>query len=173
VVLTIPGGGTLSAAVTVEAVDAGGGSATSATDYNAFGTQTVTFPIGAADGATQSVTLNVLADTDVEGNETVNLQLQNVSAPATIGAQNTHVATITDDDIPTWKAMRPSTCSCKTCPRPPPLAHKTPMSPPSPMMMPARLLNSNAPVTAIWKPTAAIFLSLWSMEIWPLPKVLR
>jgi hypothetical protein len=101
VVLTIPGGGTLSAAVTVEAVDAGGGSATSATDYNAFGTQTVTFPIGAADGATQSVTLNVLADTDVEGNETVNLQLQNVSAPATIGAQNTHVATITDDDAAT------------------------------------------------------------------------
>jgi hypothetical protein len=74
----------------------------------------------------------VLADTDVEGNETVNLQLQNVSAPATIGAQNTHVATITDDDA-----------------------------------------DSNAPVTAIWKPTAAIFLSLWSMEIWPLPKVLR
>jgi hypothetical protein len=39
-----------------------------------------------------------LADTDVEGDETVNLALQNVSAPATIGAQNTHVATITDDD---------------------------------------------------------------------------
>jgi parallel beta-helix repeat protein len=101
VVLSIPGGGTLEQAVTVDAVDAGTGSATSGTDFTAFGTQTATFAAGSSDGATQTVTLSVLADTLVEGDETVDLQLQNVGGPATTGAQNTHQATITDDDTAT------------------------------------------------------------------------
>jgi outer membrane protein OmpA-like peptidoglycan-associated protein/IMP cyclohydrolase len=90
--------GSLGAPVTVDVVDLLSGSATSATDYTAFGTQTVTFPIGSTDGATQTVTLTPTDDTDVEGNETVNFDLQNVSANAVIGAQSTHTATITDDD---------------------------------------------------------------------------
>jgi IMP cyclohydrolase len=90
--------GSLGQAVTVDVVDLLNGTATSATDYAAFGTQTVTFPIGSVDGATQTVTLTPTDDTDVEGNETVNFDLQNVSANAVIGAQNTHTATITDDD---------------------------------------------------------------------------
>jgi hypothetical protein len=84
--------GSLGSPVTVDVVDLTTGTATSGTDYTAFGTQTVTFPIGSVDGATQTVTLTPTDDTDVEGNETVNFDLQNVSANAVIGAQSTHTA---------------------------------------------------------------------------------
>ena len=70
VVLSVPAGTTPSA-VTVDVTDAGGGSATSGTDYTAVGTVTLTFPAGSANGATQIFNLGVLADTLVEGNETV------------------------------------------------------------------------------------------------------
>jgi outer membrane protein OmpA-like peptidoglycan-associated protein len=98
VVLSVPSGTTPSA-VTVDVTDAGGGSATSGTDYSAVGTATLTFPVGSVDGATQTFDLGVLADTLVEGNETVNLQLGNVTGTqAALGVQTTHQATITDDD---------------------------------------------------------------------------
>ena len=98
VILTVPGGATPTD-ITVDVTDAGGGSATSATDYNAVGTVTLTFPAGSSSGATQIFNLGVLADNDVEGNETVNLQLGNIAGTgATLGAQTSHTATITDDD---------------------------------------------------------------------------
>ncbi len=96
--LNIPSGGQLAVAVTVDGVDAGGGSATSATDYSAFGTQTATFPAGSMDAAIQNMTLTPLDDPASEGDETVNLQLQNVMGPASLGAQSIHQATITDDE---------------------------------------------------------------------------
>ncbi len=100
VLLNIPSGGQLNVPITVDAIDAGGGSATSGVDYSAFGTQMVTFPVGANNGATQNTTLTPLDDVDTEGDETVNLQVQNLAGPilASLGAQNTHTATITDDD---------------------------------------------------------------------------
>ncbi|WP_223787874.1 beta strand repeat-containing protein [Marinicella meishanensis] len=91
----------LTAAVSVDVVDAGGGSATSGADYTAFGTQTVTFPLGATNGATMNVVLNPLNDTNVENNETVNLQMQNISGPALLGNQDTHTVTINEDDVAT------------------------------------------------------------------------
>ncbi|MFC3193811.1 Calx-beta domain-containing protein [Marinicella sediminis] len=100
VLLNIPSGGQLDVAITADAVDAGGGTATSATDYTAFGTQMVTFAVGSVNGNTQSTTLTPLDDVATEGDETVNLQLQNLAGPvlASLGAQTTHTATITDDD---------------------------------------------------------------------------
>jgi outer membrane protein OmpA-like peptidoglycan-associated protein len=100
VVLSVPSG-TTPTAITVDVTDAGGGSATSGTDYSAVGTTTLTFPVGSVDGATQTFNLGVLADTSVEGNETVNLQLSNVTGPAILGAQSTHQVIITDDDTAT------------------------------------------------------------------------
>jgi hypothetical protein len=98
--LNIPSGGQLDVAVTGDVIDALSGSATSAIDYNALITQTLTFAIGAADGDTQNVTLTPIDDSDMEGDETVDLIVQNVAgAPtASVGAQSTHTATITDDD---------------------------------------------------------------------------
>lgn len=100
VLLNIPSGGQLNVPITVDAIDAGGGSATSGVDYDAFGTQTVTFSVGASNGATQNTTLTPLDDVATEGDETVNLQLQNFAGPvlASLGGQTTHTATISDDD---------------------------------------------------------------------------
>jgi|GEM_PF-1643038 len=100
VLLNIPSGGQLDIAITVDAIDAGGGTASSGVDYTAFGTQMVTFPLGAMNGATQNTTLTPLDDAATEGDETVNLQLQNLAGPllASLGAQTTHAATISDDD---------------------------------------------------------------------------
>jgi len=100
VLLNIPSGGQLDVPITVDAVDAGGGSATSATDYSAFGTQMVTFAVGSVNGGTQITTLSPIDDGDTEGDETVNLQLQNFAGPilASLSGQTTHTATITDDD---------------------------------------------------------------------------
>ncbi|GAG23060.1 unnamed protein product, partial [marine sediment metagenome] len=94
--------GTTPSAITVDVTDVGGGTATADADYTAVGTVTLTFPAGSASGATQTFNLAVLGDTDVEVNETVNLQLNNViGTQAVLGAQATHEATITDDDTAT------------------------------------------------------------------------
>jgi hypothetical protein len=87
-------------------VDALTGTASSGTDYTAFGTQSVTFNNGAASGATQSVSLTPVSDGFVEPNETVNLNLQNPQAlggsAVTKSFGNTNnVTTITDDDTAT------------------------------------------------------------------------
>ena len=100
IVLNLPNG-TLPSTVSVDVTDAGGGSATSASDYNAIGTATLTFPAGSVSGATQVFNLSVLTDGVVEGNETVNLQLGNISGTGSaLGAQTTHAVTITEDDFP-------------------------------------------------------------------------
>jgi hypothetical protein len=99
VILSVPSGTTPSP-ITVDVTDSGGGSATSGTDYSAAGTVPLTFPAGSANGAIQTFNLGVLADTDVEGDETVDLQLGNVTGTqAILGAQTTHTATIIDDDF--------------------------------------------------------------------------
>ena len=80
------------------------GSAISGTDYTAFGTQTVTFNPGASTGAVQYVTLTPINDTLVEGNESVNLRLQNLGKPATVAASLgtiNNTTTITDNDTAT------------------------------------------------------------------------
>src|SRR5439155_742019 len=60
-------------ALTADVADALTGTATSGTDYTAFGTPRVTFNPGDASGTTANVTLTPLNDALLEGNETVNL----------------------------------------------------------------------------------------------------
>jgi len=101
VTLSVPGGGAIAQAVTVDVTDAGTGTATSgvAGDYSAVGTETLTFPAGSVDGAVQTFNLAILADTLVEGDETVELRLGNVGGPAYLGAPSSHTVTIDDDDV--------------------------------------------------------------------------
>lgn len=98
VVLDLPSGTSLGTTVSARVADVGGGSATSGGDYASFTPATVSFPSGSADGATQSVTLQVQDDTSVEGDETVRFSLSNASAGAVVGGSALHVLTITDDD---------------------------------------------------------------------------
>lgn len=86
----------LTTAASVDVLDAGAGTATSGTDYAAFTTQTLTFPIGSVDGDSQSVTLTALDDHQVEGpTETVRLALGNASGAAASGT-TTCTGSITD-----------------------------------------------------------------------------
>jgi len=98
--LQVGGGGNLVSNVTVSITDAGGGTATSGSDYATFGTKTVTFLAGThGDGATLPVTLDVLDDLLLENDETVNLQITSVTGGgAGIGTPLNHQVTITDDE---------------------------------------------------------------------------
>ena len=89
----------LAVLVGADAIDAGSGAATSGSDYGVFGTQTVTFPAGSGDGATEPVNLAVLDDLLLEGDEDVNFQIDSVSGPgASIGLPSTHEVTITNNE---------------------------------------------------------------------------
>ena len=92
-------GVTLAVAVEADVDDALSGSAEEDADYDALGTQTVTFAVGSADGETEAVSLGVLDDLLVEGPETVDLRITGVTGPAaSIGPQNDHVVTILDNE---------------------------------------------------------------------------
>ncbi len=87
-----------------DVINLGTGTATDGTDYSLFGTQTVTFDAGSGDGDIQSVTLTPTNDTLIEGDETANLRLQNLSSTLDDQAalDNTNsVVTIDDNDIAT------------------------------------------------------------------------
>lgn len=101
VVLTIPGGGTLGQAITVTVADLLSGTASN-NDYTTALNE-LTFPIGSGDGTIRSAELQTLIDAKVEGDEIVAFSLQDLAGPNTIalGAQQTHTATIDDDDFAT------------------------------------------------------------------------
>ncbi|BAZ10924.1 hypothetical protein NIES4071_27480 [Calothrix sp. NIES-4071] len=70
------------------------GTATAGTDYN-----NALIPVLFADGElSKTVVIPIFDDGLIEGNETVNLSLSNPKGGATIGAQNTAVFTIVDND---------------------------------------------------------------------------
>ena len=71
------------------------GTATAGQDYTAT-SQTVSF--GNGDTANKTVSIPILDDTAVEGNETVNLALTAPTGGATLGSPSTAVLTITDND---------------------------------------------------------------------------
>src|SRR5262245_29934152 len=82
--------------VTIQVADAGSGTATSAADYAAFAPVTLTFPAGSVDGDSQTVTLDPLDDSLVDGmSETVRLRLQNGTGAGTT-TPATFTATLTD-----------------------------------------------------------------------------
>ena len=89
--------------LTADVTDAATGTGTSIDDYDAVGTQTVTFTANAADGATGNSLITVVNDQSLETNETVNLSLGNISASgtdSTLGT-STQVVTIDDDEAAT------------------------------------------------------------------------
>ena len=76
-----------------------GSASAGGTDYTYATPTPVTFPVGSVDGDTQSVTVTIVDDAIVEAAETINLQLQSVTGPATIlaGSEN-HTVTINDNE---------------------------------------------------------------------------
>jgi hypothetical protein len=82
------------AATTVDVVLLSGDAA----DVGGFTTETLTFPAGSS--AVQTATIPITDDTDVEGNETLEFQLQNISGGtnATIGPENVAELDIIDNE---------------------------------------------------------------------------
>jgi hypothetical protein len=98
VVLNDPDGASVDADV---AFDAGSSSA-SLSDIGGYSTQTVSFPGGAADGATETVTVPLTDDSQIEATEEAVFELANLqsSGGAQIGTVGLSTVTITDDDQP-------------------------------------------------------------------------
>jgi hypothetical protein len=71
------------------------GTATSGSDYTAM-TNTLSWANG--DSANKTITVAILEDSAVEGNETINLALSAPTGGATLGSPSTTVLTITDND---------------------------------------------------------------------------
>ncbi|MBI4826556.1 MAG: hypothetical protein HY807_09090 [Nitrospirae bacterium] len=82
--------------VTVDCNTVAGGTATAGSDYTTVTAQTLTWADG--DIANKTCAIPIINDALDESNETVNLTLTNATGGATIGAQNTAVLTITDND---------------------------------------------------------------------------
>jgi len=99
VTLDLPVGGNLATDLTVQLRDMGTGTATGGSDYTSFPPTALNIPSGSADGATFTWNVNVRPDTNVEGDETIGLELRNPSAGAVLGANALHTMTITEDDI--------------------------------------------------------------------------
>jgi hypothetical protein len=86
---------------TVEVALDGGSTSTNGTDYSSISyPKTLTFPAGSS--ANQCVTFTLTDDSDIEGDETVVLNLQNVAGgdSAILGGITSHSLTISDDDSP-------------------------------------------------------------------------
>lgn len=98
VVLDLPPSTTLGVAATARFADAGGGTATSGSDYTAIAQQTISFSAGSADGSVLSASILVVDDATIETDETVRLSLSTPASGTTIGGNALHVFTIEDDD---------------------------------------------------------------------------
>jgi len=93
-----PPGAVLGVALTARASDLRTGTASAGRDYTAFSAQTITFPIGSGDGTILTLAVQIVDDSTIEGDETVELGLSSPSAGLAIGNTNTHALTIQDDD---------------------------------------------------------------------------
>ncbi len=89
---------TLTAPISVDVVDLRSGTDATPADYTYASPTTVTFPIGATNGATLPVTVTINNDSLMENTEDLDLQLTNVVGTAALGAQIDHRVDITDDD---------------------------------------------------------------------------
>ena len=96
--LALPAGVSLGVGVSAWVEDSGAGSAAAGSDYSAFAARTVEFSPASASGALQSVSLEVLDDSEIELDEDVRLALSQPSAGARISASAVHELTIRDDD---------------------------------------------------------------------------
>ncbi|GEM_PF-1857649 len=92
--LELPPGNTLASALTVNLLVSG---TADGIDYSITATS-VTFPIGAADGAQQTVDITVVDDSTPEPDETIILTLDVTPGTATIGVPGVYTFTILNDD---------------------------------------------------------------------------
>ncbi|MDZ7714670.1 MAG: lamin tail domain-containing protein [Balneolaceae bacterium] len=88
-----------STAVDVDVVFLSGSSTASAGDIDSYTTQTASFGSGAASGATETVTITLIDDTNFEGTERAVFRLQNNTA-GSIVSPDVLTLTINDDDAP-------------------------------------------------------------------------
>jgi VCBS repeat-containing protein len=95
--LVMAAGDTLATSVTVDVVDATTSTATAGSDY-LFVNRTLTFPAGSSHGDFIALEVGILDDLLVEGDETVQLELTNVTGPGEIGDPS-HTVTIVDDEL--------------------------------------------------------------------------
>ena len=98
VVLHVPNG-TLQQPLVVTVSDAGDGSATPGSDYVAFGSRQVAFPVGSADKTMGSIEVDILPDSFAEGIETLHLSLAASPPAADVAAPFDHVLLIDDVDL--------------------------------------------------------------------------
>jgi hypothetical protein len=89
-------------AVDVDVAFDTGNSTASLGDIGNYTTETVSFPAGASDGATQPVAITITDDSEAEPREDAVFELTNLSTSgsATIGSVNPTTLTITDNDQP-------------------------------------------------------------------------
>ncbi|HEY9622360.1 MAG TPA: Calx-beta domain-containing protein [Crinalium sp.] len=127
--VTRTGGSSGAVSVTVNPVN---GTAIAPTDYNGA-LITVNFADG--DTAAKTVTIPIVNDSSVEGNETVNLSLINPTGGAAIGAQSSAVLTIVDDDVLPTPTPTPTPAPTPT-PTPIPTPTPTPIVTPTPTPVP-------------------------------------
>jgi uncharacterized repeat protein (TIGR01451 family) len=105
--------GTLTTAQTID-VKLTGGTATPGVGNDFTNTVLVNIPAGVYDGTlgtAVAINLTILDDSLVEGDETIEVDLQNPSLALAIGAQNTHIYTITDDEAAATVQMQAATSS--------------------------------------------------------------
>ncbi|MEM7604441.1 MAG: Calx-beta domain-containing protein, partial [Myxococcota bacterium] len=109
--LLIPSGGRLAVPIEVDVTDAGSGTATAA-DYASIGVQTLTFGVGAMNGATRDATITPSAmDNLVEGDETIVLAVGGLTGPGALGSQAAHTFTLTDSDAASMAFMTPASAT--------------------------------------------------------------
>jgi Ca2+-binding RTX toxin-like protein len=93
VTITRMGGSNGAVSTTVSLTD---GTATAPSDY---GNNSIVVSFADGDTTSKTVTIPIVNDTLIEGNETVNLTLTNPTDGATLGTQKSAVLTIVDDDL--------------------------------------------------------------------------
>jgi hypothetical protein len=99
VTVTRTGGSVGAVSATVNLSD---GTATALTDYN---NAPIAVNFANGDTAPKTVTIPIVNDFLIEGNETVNLSLGSPTGGATIGTQNAATLTIVDDDVAASKPL--------------------------------------------------------------------
>ena len=96
--LDLTSGATLGFDASALVTDPATGTASSAVDYALFPQTTVEFASGSADGDIQTISIQVIDDTDAEGPESLQLSLSATASGAGIGGAGDHTFTIVDDD---------------------------------------------------------------------------
>jgi Calx-beta domain len=84
-----------SAGIVGATVNLANGTAIAPNDYN---NSSIALNFTDGDTAPKTVTIPIVSDSLLEGNETINLSLNNLTGGATLGTQNTATLTIIDDD---------------------------------------------------------------------------